>query len=858
MKKKKSQLKKGITTVLAASMLLTGCTGNQPVSTDSRATQENEEGKQTEAGTQKTEQTASESAANTQTGNDELVQRLQQKYAGASAGEYDGNVIRVKRDEPVTLELAYNPNESDEKLSDSFVIYQDAELQYPVEAGDMEYDAVSKTLTIAPPFYGIAEMDSNEMELGYLSGNYLKEDEGHAWGTLPQYYLASNVDTATGKHLDKPVITVIKIDAEIAQAPQLVFDQTDDGYARFSWKEVPGAYGYLLFTVNKDQEGFWEDTRVFADVKGLEWTSEDDEEYNSSNEEGEVLSLNGRFAQYYSSEDSESWKQDNDNFLSEFDTGEAYDKYYGEYFGIVAYNGEGCSPVGNFLSAKDLAHMLPNKEAYYSNEDSFYNFEGTLGLPAVMNVTMCDGTTAQKILDYDFDAVRKDEDNNCFYISARAGQTPFTTEILADTIDWEHLDTDLSEVRERQEKLKNKGGSVKPDVTIDGDGGQDKSPSDNADTDESEAKQEQSESQTENAKSDKVDIDESEREQEQSESQTENAKSDNAELENGQPQEDIAVTANSALSEYIALHMLQTRETIDLSAFPEAADPDRVVDALFEAEYQNPLILGIQGAGYDEEGRMLYIEYDFDRNTTAKKQEAVQEKVDEIVSSIISDGMSDLEKETAINEYLCENASYDNAALDNAEQNSFLYVDENFYDSFTAYGILMDGVGVCAGYSAAFKLLADAAGVESIVVTGYLNGSLPHAWNKVRIDGEWYIVDSTNNDNDLIQNALFNLSDTAAYGTLVEDDRFAMDQNLSDYVSGDDGLEYYHTTGRYFERDEIADRLAEVISADGSAVLRTDYDMGDEEFGEIAQQTADKAQKNVIGFYWMGVIHLES
>lgn len=837
MKKKKHQLKKEITTVLAVSMFLTGCAGNQPVRTDSMATQENEEGKQTEAGAQKTEQTATESAANTQTGSDELVQRLQQKYAGASAGEYDGNVIKVKRDEPVTLELAYNPNESDDKLTDSFVIYQDAELKYPIEAGDMEYDAVSKTLTIAPPFYGIAEIDSNEIELGYLSGNYLKEDEGHAWGTLPQYYLASNVDTATGKHLDKPVITVIKIDAEIAQAPQIVFDQTDDGYARFSWKEVPGADGYLLFTINKDQEGFWADTRVFADVKGLEWTSEDDEEYNNSNEEGEALSLNGRFAQYYSSEDSESWKQDNDNFLSDFDTGEAYDEYYSEYFGIVAYNGEGCSPAGNFLSAKELAHMLPNTQAYYSNEDSFYNFEGALGLPAVMNVTMCDGTTAQKILDYDFDAVHKDEDNNCFYISARAGQTPFTTEILADTIDWEHLDADLSEVRDRQEKLKNKGGSVLPDVTIDSDSGQDNSLPDNADTDESEAKQEQSES------------------------QTENVKSDNAEQENGQPQEDInniEVTANSALSEYIALHMLRTRETIDLSAFPEAVDTDRVVDALFEAEYQNPLILGIQGAGYDEEGRMLYIEYDFDRSTTSKKQEAVQKKVDEIVSSIISDGMSDLEKETAINEYLCQSASYDNAALDNAEQNSFQYVDESFYDSFTAYGILMDGVGVCAGYSAAFKLLADAAGIESIVVTGYLDGSLPHAWNKVRIDGEWYIVDSTNNDNDLIQNALFNLSDTAAYGTLVEDDRFAMDQNLSDYVSGDDGLEYYHTTGRYFERDEIADRLAEAISADGSAVLRTNYDMGDEEFGNIAQQTADKAQKNVVGFYWMGVIHLES
>lgn len=800
MKKRIVQFKRSITAVLAISMVMTGCGKNPSADIDSGTAQEEETDQKIEK-EEKTDEIESDSAS--KTGGDALAQQLKQQYAGTVAGEYDGNVIKVKRDEPVTLELSYNPNESDDKLSDSFVVYQDAELQYPVEVGDMEYDETSKTLTITPPFYGIAEMDSGEVDLSALSGNYLKEDEGYAWGTLPQYYLAANVDTTTGKRLDKPAITVIRVDAEISQAPQLVFDQTDDGYARFSWKEVPGADGYLLFTINKDEQGFWEDTSVFADVQGLEWTSEEDEEYNSNNEEGKVLSLNGRFIQYYSSEDSEAWKRDNDDFLSEFDTGEAYDEYYSEYFGIVAYNSEGCSATGNFLSAKDLAHMLPNTEAGYSNEESFFHFEGTRNLPAIMCVTMCDGTTAQKVLDYDFDSIQKEEDNNYYYISAKVDQTPFTTEILADTIDWDNLDADLAQVRERQEKLRNKGGSVAPEIRIDEDAGEGE--------------------------------------------------------ESSEPvQEDISVTANSALSAYIALHMLDTVGTIDLSAFPEAADPDKVVDAFFEAQYQNPLILGIQNAGYDPEGRTLYVEYDFDCEMTAAKQEAVRAKVAEVTGEIIDDSMSELEKETAINEYLCQNARYDDEALDNAEKNDFMYVDEAFYDSFTAYGILMDGVGVCAGYAAAFKLLADAAGIESIVVTGYLDGSLPHAWNKVKIDGEWYIVDATNNDNDLIENALFNLSDTAAYGTLVEDERFAMDGNLSDYVSGGDGLEYYHTAGRFFDREEIADRLAEAISDDGAAVLRTSYDIDDEEFADIAQKAADKAQKNVIGFYWMGVIHLES
>ena len=211
----------------------------------------------------------------------------------------------------------------------------------------------------------------------------------------------------------------------------------------------------------------------------------------------------------------------------------------------------------------------------------------------------------------------------------------------------------------------------------------------------------------------------------------------------------------------------------------------------------------------------------------------------------------------AINTWLCENAIYDNAALENAEKYSFTKVDESFYDSFTAYGILVDGVGVCASYSAAFKLLADSAGLESIVVTGYLDGSVPHAWNKVKLDDEWYIVDATNNDNEMITNALLNLSDYAAAGTLVENESFAEDSSLSKYAANQDEMEYYHTVERFYNKDEISKQLAQLLITDGQAILRTEYDINDEEFYAIAQKAADEAQKNINGFYWMGVIHLQ-
>lgn len=648
-----------------------------------------------------------------------LADELKKKYSGAGVGDYSGDVIEVRRDESATLTLGFNLWEKDLDIDECFAIYQDAELKYPVKAGDYDFDEDTGILTIEPPYYGIAEMDSSEIDLSYLGGNYMNEDEGNGWGNLAQYYLKTTVDLETGEPLSNPVITVIRVKSEISTAPQLVFDQTEDGYARFSWQAVPGAAGYLLFMINKDEEsGFWEYVNVFADVAGTEWVSSV-EGHESEYTEGLILSLNSRFVQFYLSDDTVTWIEDEElDFLLGEDA--AYDEYYSEYFGVMAYGAAGCSAISNLISAKDLAAMLPNEQASYANDEQFYNIYETADLPAMMCVTMCDGSTAQKVLEYDLDSLNKDEENNRYWITAKGFQTPFEEEFLVyDNINWDTLDQDLAAIVERSEELKNKGGSI------------------------------------------------------------------------------------------------------------------------------------------DTENRVLYVGYDFDRETTESKRHEIIDRVKDITGEIISDDMSDVEKEIAINTWLCENAVYDDSALDNAEQYGFAQVDEEFYDSFTAYGILVDGVGVCASYSASFKLLADAAGLDSIVVTGYLDGSVPHAWNKVNLEGNWYIVDATNNDNDMISNALLNLSDSAAYGTLVENDNFVMNANQYDYMASEEELEYYHTQNRYFDKDVVAQELAGLLSDEGIAVLRTDYDINDEIFYEIAQEAANESGKNISGFYWMGVIRLQ-
>ena len=64
-------------------------------------------------------------------------------------------------------------------------------------------------------------------------------------------------------------------------------------------------------------------------------------------------------------------------------------------------------------------------------------------------------------------------------------------------------------------------------------------------------------------------------------------------------------------------------------------------------------------------------------------------------------------------------------------------------------GALIDYVAVCEGYSKAFKLLCDKAGIPCVLASGNIySNSLQHMWNCVQIDGNWYAVDLTWDDKD--------------------------------------------------------------------------------------------------------------
>ena len=60
-----------------------------------------------------------------------------------------------------------------------------------------------------------------------------------------------------------------------------------------------------------------------------------------------------------------------------------------------------------------------------------------------------------------------------------------------------------------------------------------------------------------------------------------------------------------------------------------------------------------------------------------------------------------------------------------------------------AYSFLRDGRGICQAYALAFLALCQGAGLEADLV---VSDAMDHAWNHVRVEGEWYHVDVTRDD----------------------------------------------------------------------------------------------------------------
>lgn len=111
---------------------------------------------------------------------------------------------------------------------------------------------------------------------------------------------------------------------------------------------------------------------------------------------------------------------------------------------------------------------------------------------------------------------------------------------------------------------------------------------------------------------------------------------------------------------------------------------------------------------------------------TESQIDAVERRIREFKRQHIKSGMTDFEKEMEIVRWIVENCEYRSMG------GPYDWVDA------TAYSCIVNGKACCSGYADAFLQMAKACGLSA----RYIH-STSHAWNLVKLDGDWYHVDVT-------------------------------------------------------------------------------------------------------------------
>ena len=122
--------------------------------------------------------------------------------------------------------------------------------------------------------------------------------------------------------------------------------------------------------------------------------------------------------------------------------------------------------------------------------------------------------------------------------------------------------------------------------------------------------------------------------------------------------------------------------------------------------------------------------------TRSEKEYAQREFENSVAAclTVASSVKSDYEREKRIHDYLANRITYQNGK-----------------NAHNAYGALVEKKAVCDGYARAFQWLLYQAGIPAMIAEGTSinpasGGQEPHAWNVVKIGGEYYHVDLTWDD----------------------------------------------------------------------------------------------------------------
>ncbi len=140
--------------------------------------------------------------------------------------------------------------------------------------------------------------------------------------------------------------------------------------------------------------------------------------------------------------------------------------------------------------------------------------------------------------------------------------------------------------------------------------------------------------------------------------------------------------------------------------------------------YHEPSV-AFAGFEANSSGTEVDIEYDFTATQTKNMFSQLNGAMASIQAAFPANA-TEFDKVKAIHDYIIKKSSYSTTSI---------------YSGY-AYGALVAGQAQCEGYAKGFAYACNYFGIENVRVTGNKYNNLSHAWNKVKINGSWYNVDT--------------------------------------------------------------------------------------------------------------------
>lgn len=148
-------------------------------------------------------------------------------------------------------------------------------------------------------------------------------------------------------------------------------------------------------------------------------------------------------------------------------------------------------------------------------------------------------------------------------------------------------------------------------------------------------------------------------------------------------------------------------------------------------------LTGTMGYYSDENMTAIQIYSSFSPEEVSKRVNAMRSVANSFYATV-PDGLSAFEREVMVHDFLIDHVEYDKDV-------DTINLDNNNPDTYTAYGALVNKVSVCEGYVRAFQMLINGLGIDCVGVIGESQNQM-HIWNSVKLDGDWYYVDPTWDD----------------------------------------------------------------------------------------------------------------